>query len=621
MKKLLTILAVFCFCPLMASAQVADTIYHNGSIITVNDDQPTAEAVAVKDGRILAVGDMNELLKIKGVNTRLVDLGGKTMLPGFVDSHGHTYMIGLQATTANLLPPPDGRGKDIVSLQMMLADWAEKNSEAIEKIGWIAGFGYDDSQLAEQRHPTREDLDKVSSERPVLIIHQSGHLGVGNSKALELAGIDANTRDPKGGVFRRKAGSNEPNGVCEEYAFFLLIGKLVGAFDAPINDALVLEGAKLQASYGYTTAQEGRAIGSGLEAMERVAKSGKLPIDLVSYPDVLEVKDPKPTMEYANRYRVGGVKLTIDGSPQGKTAWLSKPYYVPPPGQKKDYVGYAAIDEQTTMEAVEKAYANGWQILCHSNGDAASDRYIKALSAAQKKHPDVQNRPVLIHGQVLREDQVDAFDKLGVFLSLFPMHTFYWGDYHRDSVLGPERAPNISPTGWVLARGMMFGSHHDAPVALPDSMRILSATVTRKTRTGKVLGPEHRVDVATALKALTIWPAWQHFEEETKGSIEVGKLADFVVLSDNPLEIAEDKLADLKILETIKEDVSIYQRPPEAVSISNPALYGVTLDHVGGDPCNGTKIPGFKPVCGDGCFNHGLSVVLRAIESGSRTTD
>lgn len=621
MKTILTILAAHCILTMTAASQQADTIYNNGTIITINDTAPTAEAVAVKDGKILAVGTKEDVLKTKGDATKLVDLGGKTMLPGFVDSHGHSYMIGLQASTANLLPPPDGTGKDLASLQALLTDWAENNKEVVKKVGWIAGFGYDNSQLAENRHPTKEDLDKVSTDIPVIIIHQSGHLGVGNSKALELAGITAQTENPKGGVFQRKEGSKEPNGVCEEYAFFMLVGKLASNFDNPINDALVLEGTKLQASFGYTTAQEGRAMGAGLAAMERVADSGELPIDLVAYPDVLEVEDPKPSMEYKNGYRVGGVKLTIDGSPQGKTAWLTKPYFVPPPGQPKDYVGYAAVDEETTFAAVDKAYANGWQILCHGNGDAASDRFIAAIRKAKAKHPDVDNRPVLIHGQVLREDQVDALKELDIFPSLFPMHTFYWGDYHRDSVLGPERAPNISPTGWVLKRGMMFGSHHDAPVALPDSMRILSATVTRKTRTGKVLGPEHCVPVATALKALTIWPAWQHFEEDSKGSIEVGKLADFVVLSDNPLEIDEDKLADIKILRTIKKGESIYERPAQGASISTPASFGITLDHSADEHCDGHSIPGFKPVCGDGCFNHGLSMMLRAIESADSSSD
>ncbi|GAA5495069.1 N-substituted formamide deformylase [Rubritalea halochordaticola] len=603
--------------PLFA-AETADTIYHNGAIITINDKHPTAEAVAVKDGKILAVGELAEINKASGENTRKVDLNGKTMLPGFVDSHGHTYMIGIQATSANLLPPPDGPGKDIASIQKLLSEWAAENPEAVKKVGWIAGFGYDNSQLAEQRHPTKEDLDKVSTDLPVLIIHQSGHLGVANSKALELAGITSDTENPKGGVFRRKEGSKEPNGVCEEYAFFMLVAKLVGQFDNKINDALVVEGAKLQSSFGYTTVQEGRAIGSGLAAMERVAESGTLPVDLVAYPDVLEVKDPKPSMEYKNHYRVGGVKLTIDGSPQGKTAWLTKPYFKPPEGQDKDYRGYAAIDEKSTIEAVDKAFKNGWQILCHCNGDAASDRFLAAIKAAQEKYPDVQNRPVLIHGQVLRKDQVDLIKELNVFPSLFPMHTFYWGDYHRDSVLGPARAENISPTGWVLEHGMMFGSHHDAPVALPDSMRILSATVTRKTRTGKVLGPEHRVKVDTALKALTIWPAWQHFEEKTKGSIEVGKIADFVILSENPLTIDEDLLADIKILETIKEDKSVYKRPEKGAKKIQPAPFGITVDeHFCSDEHDHDE-PMIKPVCGDGCFNHGLSLMLRAIEHAEK---
>ena len=304
-------------------------------------------------------------------------------------------------------------------------------------------------------------------------------------------------------------------------------------------------------------------MGSGLAAMKRVADSGKLAIDLVAYPDILEVDDVQPAMSYTNHFRVGGVKLTIDGSPQGKTAWLTEPYFVPPEGLPDDYRGYAAIDEKTTYEAVEKAFANGWQILVHANGDAASDVLINAVRLAKKKFPDVDNRPVLIHGQVLREDQVEQLKQLGIFPSLFPMHTFYWGDWHRESVLGPERAENISPTGWVLERGMMFGSHHDAPVALPDSMRVLSATVTRTSRSGRVLGPEHRVPVATALKALTIWPAWQHFEEGSKGTIEVGKLADFVILSDNPTKIPEDQLDDIKVLETIKEGKTIYKRSAE----------------------------------------------------------
>lgn len=543
-----------------AAAATADAVYHNGTIITINDEAPAAEAVAVKDGKILAVGSKQAVLGTLGAGTQQIDLNGKTLLPGFVDSHGHAYMIGVQAIAANLLPPPDGDGGDIAALQSLLIHWKETNQSTVRKIGWIIGFGYDDSQLAEQRHPTRTDLDKVSTEHPVIIIHQSGHLGVANSRALELAGVTSETENPEGGVFRREKGSQQPSGVLEEYAFFFVLSKLAANFDAEFNETLVEQGTRLAASFGYTTVQEGRATGDALAAMQRVAANGSLKVDLVAYPDILAVDTIQPTRAYDGRFRVGGAKLTIDGSPQGKTAWLSHPYFVPPEGQAKDYRGYAAIDDKTINAAIEKAYANDWQILVHSNGDAATDRFVAAVGAAQQRHPDVDNRPVLIHGQVLREDQVDQLKELGIFPSLFPMHTFYWGDWHRQSVLGPERAENISPTGWVLARGMRFGSHHDAPVALPDSMRVLSATVTRTTRSGYVLGDKHRVPVATALKAMTLWPAWQHFEEDSKGSIEVGKLADFVILSGNPLTVPEDQLAAITVLETIKEGTTVYRR-------------------------------------------------------------
>ncbi len=555
--------ALFTFAQLASTqlaAQTAATIYHGGTILTIDDDNPVVDAVAVADGRILSVGTEAAVLATAGDDTRRVNLGGRTLLPGFVDSHGHAYLIGLQAISANLLPPPDGDGSDIPGLQTLLRDWTEENPETLEQLGWIVGFGYDDSQLAEQRHPTRQELDAVSTEYPVVIIHQSGHLGVGNSKALALAGITAESDDPPGGVVRREAGSREPNGVLEETGFFQLLLPFMGGLEAELHESLVVAGTRFAASYGYTTVQEGRAMQVGLDAMRRVAGRGELDVDLVAYPDMLAVADIEPSLAYENRYRVGGAKLTIDGSPQGKTAYLSEPYFHPPHGLPQDYRGYGAIDEATAMASVEKAFANGWQILCHANGDTAIDQFIAGVRAARAKYPDVEVRPVLIHGQTLRLDQVDDLKALKIFPSLFPMHTFYWGDWHRESVLGPVRADNISPTGWLLERGMMFGSHHDAPVALPDSMRVLSATVTRRSRSGDILGPEHRVPVATALKALTLWPAWQHFEEDTKGSIEPGKLADFVILSANPLEVPEDTLDEIVVEQTIKEDRVIYRR-------------------------------------------------------------
>ncbi len=548
------------------AVSAADVVYSGGVILTMNDVAPRTEAVAVKDGRIAAVGARADVEKFAGPKTQTVDLQGRTLLPGFVDSHGHVYAIGIQAASANLLPAPDGDGNDIASLQRLLKAWDAAGASPLTKYGWIVGFGYDDSQLEEQRHPNRDDLDKVSKDKPVLLIHQSGHLGAANSKALELASVTAETVDPKGGVLRRRAGSREPDGVMEELAFFSVLATLGTQFDQEANQALIREACNLVARYGYTTAQEGRLTGRPvLDAFVAVARAGALPIDVVAYPDILTARDliapPFLSREYSGRFRVGGGKLTIDGSPQGKTAWLNEPYFVPPPGQPDTYAGYPAATREQVMDAVAYAFSRNFQLLTHANGDAASDLLIEAVRAAAKTHPGyAETRPVLIHGQVLREDQVDILEELGIFPSLFPMHTFYWGDWHRSSVLGPERAENISPTGWVRARGMMFGTHHDAPVALPDSIRVLSATVTRRTRSGRVLGPGQRVDAMTALKAMTIWPAWQHFEEATKGSLEVGKLADFVILSADPSTVDPLEIETIQVLETIKEGRSIYRR-------------------------------------------------------------
>lgn len=589
--------------------QDASTIFVNGTVITLDDTDTLAEAVAVRDGRILAVGSLESVEAAAGDNPERIDLRGRTLLPGFVDSHGHAFMIGLQAMTANILPPPDGEGGDVDSLIRLLGAWRDENPGFIESTGWIVGFGYDDSQLDEQRHPTRQELDAVSQQVPVAIIHQSGHLGVFNSKALEIAGIDASTEDPPGGMFRRESDGKTPSGVCEENAFFAVLMGLAARFDEEISDTFVLEGTKLLASYGYTTAQDGRTAPDQIAALRRVAERGELPIDVVSYPDAFMNEQIKPSGEYAGGFRVGGVKLTIDGSPQGKTAWLTEPYFIVPEGQPEDYRGYAAITNKQAFDQVERAFANGWQIQCHANGDAAIDLFIDAVRNAREQHPGVDNRPVLIHGQTIREDQVEALDELGIFPSLFPMHTYYWGDWHRDSVLGPERADHISPTGWVRARGMMFGTHHDAPVALPDSMRVLSATVTRRSRSGDILGAVHRVSVVDALRSMTIWPAWQHFEEDRKGTIEPGKAADFVVLSNNPLETDPLELAEIEVLATYKSGGLVYDRSQQSSRRAEPASFGITHHH------HHPRAFAQTGACADGCLPAWIGAVFEAMQA------
>lgn len=547
-----------------APAAPVEAIFTGGTIVTVNELQPQVEALAVRGGRIVAAGYRDEVMKLKGDKTRVVDLGGETLVPGFIDPHGHVFNAGIQAVSANLLPRPDGGVNEIAELQAALKAWAAQNEKLTKQYGWIVGFGYDDAQLKEQRHPTRDDLDEVSSELPVVIVHQSGHLASMNSKALAIVGIDAGTKDPQGGLIRRKKGGQEPDGVLEEAAFFGPFFKLLAKLSPEANKALFKAGVDLYKRFGYTTAQEGRASAGSVSTMSAVAKAGGLDIDVVAYPDIAVdpglIKAPLLSRTYAQHFRIGGAKVTLDGSPQGKTAWLTKPYYKAPEGQAADYKGYAQFKDEQTNGFVDLAFKNGWQLLAHVNGDAAADQFINAVRLARKRYGMADIRPVAIHAQAARKDQVDAFKELGIIPSFFPMHTFYWGDWHRDSVLGAERAANISPTGWALERGMNFTSHHDAPVAMPDPMRVISATVTRVTRSGQVLGAEHRTTPLTALKSHTLWSAWQHFEEKSKGSLEVGKLADFAVLDGNPLTIDPMKIADIKVMETIKHGKTVYRR-------------------------------------------------------------
>lgn len=545
------------------AVETADAIYFGGPIVTMDDAHPSAEAVAVRDGKILAVGGRDAVIAAhKGAATKLQDLAGHTMIPGLIDSHGHVFAVGVQSASANLLPAPDGPVNAIAALQDTMRAFI-KASPVVKEYGLAIGFDYDDAQLAEHRHPTRDDLDAISTEIPIVVTHQSGHLGAYNSKALEMAGMTAATKDPQGGVIRRRA-NGEPNGVMEENAHFMTLLKILPKLGEKEVTALAAAGARTYARFGYTTAQEGAGTVDWARAMEKPGNRDKLDIDVVFYPLLAMLGDdplmssPLVSRQYDRHFRIGGVKIVLDGSPQGRTAWLTQPFYKAPDGQKQGYAGYGALTDDQLKALVTKAYRNNWQVLMHSNGDAASDQLLRTVGAVSKQVPGQDRRTVLIHGQVLRPDQVDTIKALDVSASLFPMHTYYWGDWHREVVLGPDRAENISPTGWFLQRGMIFTSHHDAPVTYPNAMRVLSATVNRTTRSGYVLGPQHRVDPLTALKAQTLWAARQYFEEGSKGSIEKGKLADLVILSDNPLTIPRDKIADITVLETIKEGRSVY---------------------------------------------------------------
>ncbi len=537
------------------------TMYYGGDIITMEGDSANyAEALVVKDGKIEFVGNKDEAMKAAGEGHQMVDLQGRALVPGFLDGHAHFFGFGAQAVTANLLASPDGNCNDIPGLVVTMKEWAAK-SDISKTNGWIAGMGFDDAALKENRFPTRQDLDLVSKDTPVVAIHITAHICVMNTKGLEMVGITASTPNPEGGVIRREKDGKTPNGVLEELAAIPVMSKAISPTTKEGAEYFLEKGQELAASFGHTTVQEGRAMAQQHQAIASFAESGKLKLDVATYidyiaPDLFRTKWYGKT--YQNHYRIAGIKLTLDGSPQGRTAWRNTPYLLPPDGQPKGYKGYPVIPKDADVFNVfDTAFSNNYQILVHANGEAAIDQMLRGVAYAANKYGNNDRRTVLIHGQFARMDQLDSLKKYDVVASLFPMHTFYWGDWYK-KIIGPEKAQQISPINSALKKGLHVTSHTDAPVAFPNMMMILWTTVNRVSRSGTLMGASERLTPYQALQSITIWSAWQHFEEATKGSLKAGKLADLVILDKNPLKVDPMTLKEIKVMETIKEGKTVF---------------------------------------------------------------
>ena len=539
-----------------------EVIYFGGDIITMKGDEPNyVEALVTKDDSIIFTGTLAESKSLFG-GAKETNLNGNTMLPGFIDAHAHFAGFPSQSIGAQILPPPDAGANNMESLIQILKDWS--TPENIELTGWIFGMGFDDSVLEEKRFPTKIDLDKVSTEIPVMIVHISGHFCVVNSKGLELLNLNSDSPDPEGGIIRRMKGSQEPNGVLEELAAIPFMPAVLGPKSAEAVEAFLTAGQNMALSYGYTTVQEGRAMKNSHLFLEHAANTNFFKLDVVSYIDYSIadslLKTDWHSLTYKNHYRIAGVKLTLDGSPQGRTAWRTQPYLIPPDGAKQGYLGYPAIPSDDEVAKIyENAFLNDWQIHTHANGDAAIDQMIRTIGAVTKKYPNKVRRDVLIHGQYVREDQLDSLKELNIIASLFPLHTFYWGDWHKQ-LIGDSLGNKISPTRTALNKGLKITIHTDAPVALPNLMRVVWTAVNRVSRSGKIIGEKEQLTPYEALKCITEWSAYQHYEENSKGTLEKGKLADLVILDANPLKVNVNDIKDITVVTTIKEGSTVYQK-------------------------------------------------------------
>jgi len=524
----------------------------NKVILMTGNEQAEALSIAIKNQEIIWIGTHEKAERIQGKH---IDYGDQAILPGFIDAHGHASYLAFATQVANLASPPVGTVNNIKELQSELKKFIKDSN--LKPGEWVMGLGYDDSLLAEKRHPTKDDLDEVSTEHPIYLIHVSAHLGAANSLGLKLANINSKTQDPPGGKIRRYVNSLEPNGVFEETAAYPLQQLAMSSYKDPIGS--VKKAMQIYARNGITTVQDGASSPETIALMQAADAQGMINLDVISFPigqnGLDQNLDSINFGSYEGRLKIGGIKLILDGSPQGKTAYLTEPYYKPPHSELDSYTGYPLIPQLEVSKWVKRYADLNIPIMAHANGDAAADMLIKAVESARI---GTDHRTVMIHAQTVREDQLDNIKSLGIVPSFFSTHTFYWGDWHRDSVFGLDRASRISPTKSALDRNIPYTVHNDAPVVPPDMIRLLWSTTNRLTRSGKTLGLEQRISTYEALKAMTVNGAYQHFEEKTKGTIEVGKLADLVVLSEDPLHIPAEDILKLKVVATYSHGKQIF---------------------------------------------------------------
>lgn len=554
---------IFSACQSTPTGEIADIIYHNGNIITMEGERAIATSVAVKEGKILSVSNNNLTATHQGDQTQVIDLAGKTMLPGFIDAHSHIAMMMPLMAQANISSPPVSDVKNIGDIVRKLQTYREKNSVA--KGEWIIGWGYDPDLLAEKRHPNKLDLDEAFPDNPIFLMHASGHMGVVNSVTLAKIGIDENTKDPAGGKIVRLPNSNEPSGLVQETALY----EVRKALPVPTEkEAMVLLEAvqDLYASHGITTAQEGFADYKTYQTLAKAAEAGKLKLDIEVLAGFLNAKEyfTNHLAEFGkskNRLRLAGLKIVSDGSPQGKTAFFSKPYLTKVPGCTHDCKGFPNLTKAQLGGLMKQCYKTGVQLYTHANGDGAIDLFLETHQSvidSMSKIPE-DLRSVIIHSQFVRPDQLELYKKYKMIPAYFTNHAFFWGDTHLAN-LGEERASFLSPMKTTMDMGIVCTNHTDFAVTPIDQLFLLWTAVNRTTRSNIILGEGERLTPYEGLKAITINSAYQHKQEHLKGSIKEGKLADFVILAENPLTVSTDKLKDITVLETIKEGKVIYGR-------------------------------------------------------------
>ena len=527
-------------------------IYHNGPIVTMEDECQSAEVLVEEGGRIAFVGSRAEAAPyLAREDAEIVDLRGRTLMPALLDAHSHISDTAMLLKSANLQ-----EAKSFEEIVAILRDFIDQHDTT--GMPFVIGLGYDHNALAEHRHPDKFLLDAAFPDTPIVICHTSIHMCVVNTPMMEKIGLSAETPVPEGGVIGRVGDTMEPDGYLEETAFNPVYEMVCAQLALTPDDIAKTQYFYMQ--YGILTIQEGSTDEPIVRACRQAAEEGKLVCDLVAYPAFNFGRGIGTVFEdysdcvrqYKNHFKLGGYKLILDGSPQGRSAWMSEPY-----AGSKDFCSYPWLSDEEVQAYTDQCIRGHQQILAHCNGDAASEQFLSCCERALAKYPDADARPVMIHCQTVRDDQLERMAKIGMIASFFVDHVYYWGDIHLKN-FGPVRGSHISPVRAAIERGVAYNFHTDCPVVMPKLFQTAWTAVNRFTKGGITLGADQRVSVWEALQGLTIGAAYGYFEENEKGSLKAGKLADLIIIDKNPLDIDPDDLWKINVLACIKEGKQVY---------------------------------------------------------------
>lgn len=536
----------------MASIIKADLIFINGNVITMNELSPEANAIAVKNGSVLYVGETEDVLTLKGEQTEVVDLQGKTIMPGFVESHTHTTGYG------NNLLQVDCRPAQTPSIDDILAKLKDA-VEATPEGEWIRGWGWDDSRLAEKRNPTRWDLDKVAPNHPVFLKRTCGHVAVGNSKALEISGITKDTPDPDGGHIQLDKETGEPTGILQELA--------QGLVSLPkLTKEDVARGLKLAqkdyAKWGITTLHDMSTQKIDMEVFQMLKEQNELTVRVRPWIWAMAQRDRAGLLDEmitlglhsnlgGDMVKIQGMKFMLDGSVGGRTAATAEPY------EDDDSKGILYYDKEHVAPYMKRAVEAGLRVAIHGIGERAIDVALESFKEAHQAVDISKMRNRIEHCGLPTEDHLKTMKELNMIAASSIGFIYHLGDsYIRN--LGPERMKRVYPQKTFKEYGIVAPGNSDLPVTDGNPWLGIYAAVNRKTVSGQVTDTVQNISVYDAIKAYTVDAAYSSFEEDTLGIIKENAKADLMIVSDNPFEIDTEALKDITVEATYLGGKKVY---------------------------------------------------------------